>query len=203
MNEEIKPDPELLYSANPEHATEVEATTRMGRLNEQFTAIADKVSSGLGQWWFSILSLIILGLWTVYGAFVISHQVSDWFTSQQWNFPLNTITTVGEWFIGALVAAAANRVERNNHKLQAQQAETQAHQQAHQTEVLEKLDSIVGQEDKEIAGAENNLLAQGKQIVAIAEHLDKQDEMILTTQQQVLEIVQRLDAQQKGEQSIP
>jgi hypothetical protein len=36
-----------------------------------------------------------------------------WFTSQGFNFPLNLITTVAELFIGFLVAAAANRSDRN------------------------------------------------------------------------------------------
>ena len=84
-------------------------------INERFTDLADKISTVLGDWKFSVISFGILGLWTIYGAVIIAHQTADWFTSQQWNFPLNTITTVGEWFIGALVAAAANRVERHNH----------------------------------------------------------------------------------------
>jgi uncharacterized membrane protein len=86
-------------------------------IDERFTAIADKVSEGLGAWWFTVVSLIVLFLWILYGAFILSHLTSAWFTSSQWNFPLNTITTVGEWFIGALVAAAANRVERRHELL--------------------------------------------------------------------------------------
>jgi uncharacterized membrane protein len=86
-------------------------------IDERFTAIADKVSEGLGAWWFTVVSLIVLVLWILYGLFILSHITSAWFTSSQWNFPLNTITTVGEWFIGALVAAAANRVERRHELL--------------------------------------------------------------------------------------
>ena len=36
-----------------------------------------------------------------------------WFTGTAFNFPLNLFTTVAELFIGFLVAAAANRSERN------------------------------------------------------------------------------------------
>jgi hypothetical protein len=36
-----------------------------------------------------------------------------WFTGTTFNFPLNLFTTVAELFIGFLVAAAANRSERN------------------------------------------------------------------------------------------
>ena len=91
-----------------------QGTTPARGLNERFTDLADRISTFLGDWKFSVISFAILGLWTVYGILVIAHQTTDWFTSQQWNFPLNTITTVGEWFIGALVAAAANRSERHN-----------------------------------------------------------------------------------------
>lgn len=87
-------------------------------LDERFTRAADKVSEALGSWWFSFLSLLLLIGWILYGALALSVQLhNEWFTSQQWNFPLNTITTVGEWFIGALVAAAANRVERRHEQL--------------------------------------------------------------------------------------
>jgi uncharacterized membrane protein len=86
-------------------------------LDERFTHTADKVSEALGSWWFSFLSLLLLIAWTLYGALVLGTQIHDWFTSQAWNFPLNTITTVGEWFITALVAAAANRVERRHNQL--------------------------------------------------------------------------------------
>ncbi len=46
-----------------------------------------------------------MSIFLAYGAAIISQQVHDWFTSPQFNSPLNTITTVGEWFIGALTAA--------------------------------------------------------------------------------------------------
>jgi uncharacterized membrane protein len=95
--------------------TDVPMTYRT--LDERFTIASDKISESLGSWWFSFLSLLLLIGWILYGALVISLQVHDWFTSAQFNFPLNTITTVGEWFIGALVAAAANRVERRHEQL--------------------------------------------------------------------------------------
>ena len=101
-------------------------------LNERFTNIADRVSEYLGAWWFTIASLLILALWFVYGATVIAGQAPGWFTSNQFNFPLNTITTVGEWFIGALVAAAANRVERRNRE-----------QTAKMEDLEERIDTLV------------------------------------------------------------
>jgi uncharacterized membrane protein len=77
----------------------------MHKINDKFKERADRVSEWLGRWWFSTVSLLVLALWTAYGAAIISQQVHDWFTSPQFNFPLNTITTVAEWFIGALTAA--------------------------------------------------------------------------------------------------
>src|SRR5260370_35728966 len=46
-----------------------------------------------------------MSIFLAYGSAIISQQVHDWFTSPQFNSALNTITTVGEWFIGALTAA--------------------------------------------------------------------------------------------------
>jgi ABC-type multidrug transport system fused ATPase/permease subunit len=79
-------------------------------LNDRFTALADLVSTLVGMWFWSALSLVLLLLWVGWGILLIPH----WFTASAWNFPLNTITTVGEWFMEGLIAAAANRVERRS-----------------------------------------------------------------------------------------
>jgi hypothetical protein len=81
-------------------------------------SIADWVSAAIGRpvnilIWFTL----ILG-WTLLFALGGSHLDSgkwmpSWFTSTGFNFPLNLITTVAELFIGFLVAAAANRSEKN------------------------------------------------------------------------------------------
>lgn len=80
------------------------------RLNDHFTDLADRVSEFVGMWFWSATSLFLLAVWVVWGILFIK----DWFTSQAWNFPLNTITTVGEWFMEGLIAAAANRIERRH-----------------------------------------------------------------------------------------
>lgn len=86
-------------------------------LDEKFTDLADHISEFVGKWWFTTFSLIALTIWAIYGAAIVSQHVADWFTSNQWNFPLNTVTTVGEWFLEGLVLAAANRAERRNREL--------------------------------------------------------------------------------------
>lgn len=151
----------------------------MNKLNERFTDFADKVSSGMGTPLNIIIWLCAVISWFVLFAVDPSLQSSSfmptWFTSLPFNLPLNLITTLAELYIGFLVAAAANRVERHNRVLQAQQLK-----------IIQHIDSTAGQEEEEVADAEKRLLAQDQRIIAIAEHLDKQDAMIL-------QIVQKLE----------
>lgn len=89
----------------------------MKKLNQKFIKIADAVSFGMGtptNIFFWIVAVIV---WFVLGAtrsklFEQGNFLPTWFTSTAWNFPLNTITTLAELYIGFLVAAATNRAER-------------------------------------------------------------------------------------------
>lgn len=76
------------------------------RLNERFTNVADRVSSAIGEWWVTALSVLALLLWLALGP---SMHFSD-----TWQLIANTPTTWIELFLGFLIAAAANRVERAN-----------------------------------------------------------------------------------------
>jgi FtsH-binding integral membrane protein len=60
--------------------------------------------------------VLVVGWTALFAAHVVSPNANflpSWFTGTAFNFPLNLITTVAELFIGFLVAAAANRSERN------------------------------------------------------------------------------------------
>jgi low affinity Fe/Cu permease len=90
--------------------------------NEKFLKIADAVSFGMGtptNIFFWVLAVLI---WFILGAsrqtlFQEGKFLPAWFTSNAWNFPLNTITTLAELYIGFLVAAATNRAERKLRRL--------------------------------------------------------------------------------------
>ncbi|MEK7521755.1 MAG: hypothetical protein AAB599_03075 [Patescibacteria group bacterium] len=89
----------------------------MKKLNEKFVKIADGVSFGMGTPTNIGFWLLAVGVWFYLGytrreLFAAGEFLPDWFTSDSWNFPLNTITTLAELYIGFLVAAAANRSER-------------------------------------------------------------------------------------------
>ena len=86
-------------------------------MNERFTAMAEVFSEMVGRWWWFAASLVALVLWTLFGALVLGRQDPRWFFGGAWNFPLNTVTTVGEWFMECLIAAAAIRVEVRNKRL--------------------------------------------------------------------------------------
>jgi low affinity Fe/Cu permease len=87
------------------------------RRESVFDRIADYVSAAMGRPANIMVWLVLVTGWTVlFAAHIVSANANflpGWFTGQAFNFPLNLITTVAELFIGFLVAAAANRSERN------------------------------------------------------------------------------------------
>lgn len=65
-----------------------------------------------------IFWLIAVGIWFYFGPTIAkSSFLPDWFTSNAFNFPLNTVTTLAELYIGFLVGAASNRAERRNKEM--------------------------------------------------------------------------------------
>lgn len=94
--------------------------------NERFVDFADTVSDVMGRpgnigfWLFLTVAYITLG------PYFAQHQLlPDWFISNNFNFPLNTVTTLVELFIGFLLAAASNRAQRKlEHVLATLQTET-------------------------------------------------------------------------------
>ncbi len=79
-----------------------------------FQRIADKVSYAMGTPTNILIWLIAMGVWVALGPYFANHQfLPAWFTSNGFNFPLNTVTTIAELYIGFLVGASSNRSERN------------------------------------------------------------------------------------------
>jgi low affinity Fe/Cu permease len=82
-----------------------------------FDRIADYVSAAMGRPTNIMVWLVLVVGWTLlFAVHVVSANANflpGWFTGTAFNFPLNLVTTVAELFIGFLVAAAANRSERN------------------------------------------------------------------------------------------
>ena len=94
----------------------------------RFVRVADRVSYAMGTWQNIVVWIILVGAWFALGPYLANHSVMPaWFTSNNFNFPLNTVTTIAELYIGFLVGASTNRTERNNRS------------QADRMEALEKL----------------------------------------------------------------
>jgi len=80
-----------------------------------FVRIADRVSYAMGTWQNIVVWMILVGAWFAVGPYVAHHSfLPSWFTSNDFNFPLNTVTTIAELYIGFLVGASTNRTERHN-----------------------------------------------------------------------------------------
>jgi hypothetical protein len=80
-----------------------------------FVRIADRVSYAVGTWQNIVVWLVLIGAWFAAGPYIAQHSfLPTWFTSNDFNFPLNTVTTIAELYIGFLVGASTNRTERNN-----------------------------------------------------------------------------------------
>ena len=79
-----------------------------------FQKLADTVSYAMGTPANIVFWLLAVGLWIALGPFIAGHNfLPGWFTSQSFNFPLNTVTTIAELYIGFLVGASTNRSERD------------------------------------------------------------------------------------------
>lgn len=98
------------------------STERRLRISDRFLRVADAVSAGMGTPANIIAWAILVVAWTT--LFIVCPELQNdttflpsWFTSNAYNFPLNTVTTLAELFIGFLIAAAANRVEKRNYEL--------------------------------------------------------------------------------------
>lgn len=92
------------------------------KFNEKFIKLADMVSFGMGTPTNIIFWVLAVAVWFFLGItqqqlFINGKFLPAWFTSNAWNFPLNTITTLAELYIGFLVAAATNRAERELRKI--------------------------------------------------------------------------------------
>jgi low affinity Fe/Cu permease len=81
----------------------------------RFVRVADRVSYAMGTWQNIVVWIILVGAWFAFGPYLANHSVLPaWFTSNNFNFPLNTVTTIAELYIGFLVGASTNRTERHN-----------------------------------------------------------------------------------------
>jgi hypothetical protein len=97
----------------------------------------------------------------------------SWFTSNNFNFPLNTVTTIAELYIGFLVGASTNRTERHNR------------QQADRMEDLEKVIQ---------AELQRNTSAT-VDAHAIAEHIKAQEPLLQETRDDVQRLIALLDVE--------
>jgi hypothetical protein len=101
-----------------------------------FQRTADKVSYGMGTPTNILVWILLVGGWIALGPYFARHTfLPAWFTSNGFNFPLNTITTIAELYIGFLVGASSNRSERN----------------------LERTLAQISAQDKQISGVERKL----------------------------------------------
>lgn len=146
-------------------------------LNDQFTDFADMISEGMGQWWVSVVSAILIIGWTLY---CIGTQGPGWWYGTFYNLPLNLVTTVIELFVGFLIAAAANRVEKRNKELQ-----------EIQVSILKHIEQIAGGEDEEIKQIEQEVKQEEKTQMLVG-HLDRQDTELVKQTKILMELLQKI-----------
>ena len=139
----------------------------MKKFNEKFVRIADAVSFGMGTptniffWIVAVIIWFYLG-YTRRELFAQDDFLPAWFTSNSWNFPLNTITTLAELYIGFLVAAAANRSERKLREMIEHTRHTVDKVEEINKKQNELLESLMKYQEKELAKEEEVLKAVKK-----------------------------------------
>jgi low affinity Fe/Cu permease len=101
------PYPKLLSPGDPMETTDAERLSL-------FQRIADRVSYAMGTPLNITFWIVAVAAWIALGPYIAHHNfLPGWFTSNSFNFPLNTVTTIAELYIGFLVGASSNRSERN------------------------------------------------------------------------------------------
>ena len=120
----------------------------------RFVRVADRVSYAMGTWQNIVVWIILVGTWFAFGPYLANHSVLPaWFTSNNFNFPLNTVTTIAELYIGFLVGASTNRTERHNRN-QADRMETLErliHDELRRnTEITDNADAIAEQVQEQV-----------------------------------------------------
>jgi hypothetical protein len=136
------------------------AAARLAMRSRRTGGTARKLSAAMGRPTNIIIWLILVVGWIVIFAFGGPHLASgtwrpSWFISTGFNFPMNLSTTVAELFIGFLVAAAANRSERN---LEATLAAIQASEDRDAAAI--KVNAELTQKVDELTGEIHRLAAQ-------------------------------------------
>jgi hypothetical protein len=133
-----------------------------------FNRTADYVSAAMGRPTNIMVWLVLVVGWTLlFAAHIVSANANflpGWFTGTAFNFPLNLITTVAELFIGFLVAAAANRSERNLELTLAAIANQEKHIQNVETKLSKEVASntVLTQQVHDLASQIHDLLTAGK-----------------------------------------
>lgn len=139
------------------------------KLNDKFTKVADAVSWGMGTpanigfWLLAVLVWFLLG-YTRRELFTEGGFLPKWFTSDAWNFPLNTITTLAELYIGFLVAAAANRAEKKLREMIEHTRRTVDRVEQINTKQNQLLEALLKYQEKELGKEEEVLKTIKKRI---------------------------------------
>lgn len=102
-----------------------------------FQKLADGLSYVLTTWQNFIVWVLLIAAWIIAGPWVASHNfLPGWFTSNAFNFPLNTVTTLAELYIGFLLGVNAARIQK-------QQDEHSAYMQQEIDHMKNELDILV------------------------------------------------------------
>ena len=165
----------------------------MRKLNELFEKITDKVSYGTGTPANIIFWIVAVSLWIGFGPVIAkSNFLPAWFTSNAFNFPLNTVTTLAELYIGFLVAAAANRTEKANKKLAKDNYE-----------LTDKIEHLMEQQDDMLELMQKEQEEELEELKKINEGLQKDNEILTKQNEQLRETHAQYEIiKKKGEEII-
>ncbi len=113
--------------------------------------------------------ILAVGFWIGMGPLIAkSSFLPAWFTSNAFNFPLNTVTTLAELYIGFLVGAAANRNERANKK-----------QSEHNSALTEKIEHMMEEQDNVLKLLQTNSVEELKELKQSMEILIEEREILI------------------------
>lgn len=107
-------------------------------MSEFFQKLADKISIILTTWQNFMIWVVLVVVWMAMGPYLANHNfLPNWFISNGFNFPLNTVTTLAELYIGFLLGINSARIQKE--------------QDRHSAHMQDEIDHIKGELDELIA----------------------------------------------------
>lgn len=109
-------------------------------MSDFFQKLADKISIILTTWQNFMIWVVLVVVWIALGPYLQNHDfLPGWFISNGFNFPLNTVTTLAELYIGFLLGINSARIQKEQDRHSEMMKEEITHMKNELDELVEHI----------------------------------------------------------------